>query len=452
MKVKHEIFESWPIPRALVELALPMIFGQLIILVYNLADTFFIGRTNNPLMVAGVSLLLPVFNISITFANLFGVGGGTLISRLMGAGRDDEAKSVSSFCFYMAILSAGLFALSMYIFMTPILRLLGASDDTLNFASQYTFCVIILGAVPTILSMTLSNFLRSTGYSKQAGFGVSMGGIINIFLDPLFMFVILPKGYEVLGAGIATMLSNVIICSYFLITIYRLRGQNILSLSIRNVKASGKNIYSVFAVGVPAAVSVLLFDVTYIIIDKLASGYGDIPLAAVGIVLKAERLPLNVGIGLCMGMMPLAGYNYSAGNYARMREAVSFSRLVGLIIGFVSVVLYEIFAADIMRMFIADVQTVEVGTHFLRARTLATPFMFLCFHPLNFFQAVGQGKTAMYLGIARWAVFNIPLLFVMNYIFGMYGIVWTQVVADILMVIVSIITYKKFEASIKLAN
>ena len=322
-----------------------------------------------------------------------------------------------------------------------------SSDDTLIFAKQYTFCVIVLGGLPTILSMTLSNFLRSTGYAKQAGFGVSMGGVINIFLDPLFMFVILPKGYEVLGAGIATMLSNVIIFSYFLITIYRLRHAGIISLSVRNVKASGRNIYSVFAVGVPAAVAVTLFDVTYIIIDKLASGYGDIPLAAVGIVLKAERLPLNVGIGLCMGMMPLAGYNYSSGNFARMREAVNFSRLVGLAFSFVSVIVYEIFAGDIMRIFIEDVQTVELGTHFLRARTLATPFMFICFHLVNFFQAVGHGDKALFLGASRWAVFNIPLLFVMNYIFGMYGIVWTQVVADILMVIVSIIVYKRFEAS-----
>ncbi len=452
MRGNHEIFESWPIPRALTELALPMIFGQLIILIYNLADTFFIGRTNNPLMVAGVSLLLPVFNISISFANLFGVGGGTLISRLMGAGRDNEANKVSAFCFYMAIFSAGIFALSMYVFMEPILRLLGASDDTLIFAKQYTFCVIVMGGLPTILSMTLSNFLRSTGYAKQAGFGVSMGGIINIFLDPLFMFVILPSGYEVLGAGIATMLSNVIIFSYFLITIYKLGHAGIISLSIRNVKASGRNIYSVFAVGVPAAVAVTLFDVTYIIIDKLVSGYGDIPLAAIGIVLKAERLPLNVGIGLCMGMMPLAGYNYSSGNFARMREAVNFSRLVGLAFSFVSVIVYEIFAGDIMRIFIEDVQTVELGTHFLRARTLATPFMFICFHLVNFFQAVGHGDKALFLGASRWAVFNIPLLFVMNYIFGMYGIVWTQVVADILMVIVSIITYKKFEAGINLVG
>ncbi|MBQ7733448.1 MAG: hypothetical protein IJT58_05470 [Synergistaceae bacterium] len=440
----RQIFESWPIPKALTELALPMIFGQLIILIYNLADTFYIGRTNNPLMVAGVSLLLPVFNISITFANLFGIGGGTLISRLMGAGRDNEAKTVSAFCFYMTIIFAGLFSLLMFAFMEDILRILGASEDTLLFASQYTFCVIVIGAVPTILAMTMSNFLRSTGYAKQAGFGVSMGGIINIILDPVFMFVLLPQGYEVLGAGIATMLSNVITCSYFLIIILKMGDKNIISLSIKNFAASRENIYSVFAVGVPAAVAVTLFDITYIIIDKLASLYGDIPLAAVGIVLKAERLPLNVGIGICQGMMPLAGYNYSSGNFARMREAVNFSRLAGLVIGFVSVALYEIFAADIMRIFIDDAQTVELGTHFLRARTLATPFMFMCFHLVNFFQAVGMGGKALALGSSRWIVFNIPLLFILNYIFGMYGIVWTQVIADVMMAAVSLAVYMNF--------
>ena len=445
----REIFESWPIPKALAELALPMIFGQLIILIYNLADTFYIGRTNNPLMVAGVSLLLPVFNISITFANLFGVGGGTLISRLMGAGRNNEAKSVSSFCFYMTILTAGIYSGLVYIFMRSILNLLGASPDTMIFAEQYTFCVIVIGAIPTILGMTLANFLRSTGYAKQAGFGVSMGGIINIFLDPLFMFVLLPSGYEVLGAGIATMLSNLIICVYFLIVIYRLKN-SILSLAVKNFRASVQNIKSIFYVGVPAAIAVTLFDVTYIIIDKLMSLYGDIPLAAVGIVLKAERLPLNVGIGLCMGMMPLAAYNYSSGNFKRMREAVNFSRLVGLVIGFVSVALYEIFAADIMKIFIEDSQTVELGTQFLRARTLATPFMFICFHLVNFFQAVGMGGRALALGSARWVIFNIPLLFVLNYFFGMYGIVWTQVLADVLMTLVSIIVYERFIAQYKI--
>lgn len=445
----REIFEAWPIPRALFELAIPMIFGQLIVLIYSLADTFYIGRTNNPLMVAGVSLLLPVFNISISFANLFGIGGGTLISRLMGAGKDDEAKTVSAFSFYMSIIFAGLFSLVIFLFMEPALYLFGASKDTLIYSKQYTLCVIIIGAIPTILSMTLANLLRSTGYAKQAGFGVSLGGIINIGLDPLFMFVIMPKGLEVLGAGIATMLSNVITCVYFLITILRLKS-NILSLSIKNIILSRKNASEIFSVGIPAAIATFLFDLAYIIIDKLASSYGDIPLAAIGIVLKAERLPLNVGIGICQGMMPIAAYNYSAGNFRRMREVVSFSRFAGLIFGIASVTLYEIFASQIMRIFIDDAHTIELGTNFLRARCLATPFMFMCFHLVNFFQAVGHGGKALALGAARWAVFNIPLLFMLNYVFGMYGIVWTQVIADIMMTFVSFVVYRRFEAQHKL--
>lgn len=452
MSVNHEdnreIFESWPIPKALAEFAIPMIFGQLIVLIYSLADTFYVGRTNNPLMVAGVSLLLPVFNISVSFANLFGIGGGTLISRLMGAGKDDEAKTVSAFSFYMSIIFAGLFSLIMFVFMNPALRLFGASDDTMTFAGQYAFCVIVIGAIPTVLSMTLSNFLRSTGYSRLSGFGVSMGGIINIILDPLFMFVIMPEGLEVLGAGIATMLSNVITCSYFLVVIYKLRN-NILSLSVKNIMPSRKNIYSIFSVGIPAAISVFLFDLAYIIIDKMASSYGDIPLAAIGIVLKAERLPLSIGIGICQGMMPIAAYNYSSGNFGRMHEVVNYSRKVGLIFGFVSIVLYEIFASGIMRLFIADSRTIELGTNFLRARALATPFMFACFHLVNFFQAVGMGGRSLALGATRWAVLNIPILFVMNYVFGMYGIVWTQVLADVMMTIISLVVYRKFAAQYK---
>ena len=440
----RKIFESLPIPKALAELAVPMIFGQLIILIYSLADTFYIGRTNNPLMVAGVSLLLPVFNISISIANLLGVGGGTLISRLLGAGKEGDAKRVSSFCIYTTIIIAGLFSLIMYVFMIPALMLFGASYETLNYAMQYSFCVIVCGAVPTVLSMTLSSLLRSTGYAKIAGFGISMGGIINIALDPLFMFVLLPEGMEVFGAGIATMLSNVITCSYFITTIYILRDRSNLSLSPFTGFPERKNIWSVFAVGFPAALAVFLFDLTYIIIDKLAAGYGDIPLAAVGIVLKAERLPLNVGIGICQGMMPLAAYNYAAKNFDRMHEAVSYSRKVGLIIGAVSVLMYELFAPVIMRIFIADTETIRLGAEFLRVRALATPFMFMCFHLVNFFQAVGHGGKAMFLGVARWAVFNTPLLFVMNYVFGMYGIVWTQVAADIMMTVCSLMVYRQF--------
>ena len=451
-KNNKEIFEDMPIPRALATLAIPTIIGQLVVLIYSLADTFYIGRTNNPLMVAGVSLILPVYNICISLASLAGVGGGSLISRLLGIREEAQARRVSSFSFYLSLALAVAFSAAMAVFIRPVLDILGASGDTYEYARQYAFCVIVIGSAPTVISLTLSNLLRSVGCARQAGFAVSMGGIINIALDPLFMFVLFPRGMEAAAAGVATMCSNVIVCIYYFILIARMRGATVLTFSPLAGLPSRKNIAAIFFVGVPASLATLLFDLDYVVIDKLATGYGDIPLAAIGIVLKAERLPLNVGIGLCQGMMPLAAYNYAAGNHARMKKSVSFSRLVGLIIAAVSIVLYEIFAQDIMRFFLDDAQTVEIGAAFLRVRCLATPFMFICFHFVNLFQAVGRGDRALVLAVLRWAVFNIPMLLIFNAIFGMYGIVWTQMTADICTALISIAVYRRFARSLAQAH
>ena len=285
-----EIFETLPVPKAVREMALPTIFSQLIVLIYNMADTFYLGRTNNPYMVAGASLILPVFNICLSLAGLTGMGGGALISRLLGEKREDEAKKVSSFSFYLSIVVTAVFSLAMFVLMKPILGLLGASGNTIHYARQYAFCVIVLGGIPTVLSNVMSNLLRSVGMSKKAGFGITMGGILNIALDPLFMFVLLPEGNEVLGVGIATLISNCIACSYFLCVIYRNRKQSAVSFRIRQGMPDRKSIGSIFNVGIPAAIATLLFDIDYVVIDKLMASYDDIALAAVGIVLKAERL------------------------------------------------------------------------------------------------------------------------------------------------------------------
>lgn len=437
-----------PIPKALFTLAVPTIIGQLVVLIYSLADTFYIGRTNNPLMIAGASLILPVYNICISIAGLAGVGGGTLISRLLGAGREEAAGRVSAFSFYLSIGLSLLFSAAVLLFMEPLLLALGASGDTYGYARQYAFCVIVLGALPTVLSVTMSNLLRSVSCARQAGFGVSMGGIINIFLDPLFMFVLFPSGMETAAAGIATMCSNVIVCVYYLGVILRMRGSTVLTFSPRAGLPDGKHMYSVFFVGIPAALATLLFDLAYVVIDKLATGYGDIPLAAMGIVLKAERLPLNVGLGLCQGMMPIAAYNYSSGSHERMKQVVSLSRMAGLVTAAVSIVMYELFASNIIHLFINDPETIRIGANFLRVRCLATPFMFMCFHLVNLFQAVGKGNNALLLAVVRWAVFNIPMLFLFNAVFGMYGIVCTQIAADICTVMVSFYVYHRFERSI----
>lgn len=197
----------------------------------------------------------------------------------------------------------------------------------------------------------------------------------------------------------------------------------------------------IFGVGLPAAAGIFFFDLCTIFINRLSASYGDIQLAAIGIVLKAERLPLNIGVGICMGMVPLLAYNYSSGDRERMDAIFTFGRAVGLAIGLASVVLYYIFAPVIMQAFIGDAETVRYGTHFLRARCFATPLMFLCFSMVHFTQAIGRGSESFWLAVIRQLVFNIPLLFLLNRLFGMTGIVWTQALADFCTVIISYIIY-----------
>jgi len=445
-----EIFEELPVLKALRIMAVPTIFSQIIILIYNLADTFFVGKTNNPYMVAGASLILPVFNVCISIAGLTGVGGGALISRLLGENRPDEAKKVSAYSFYLSIIIAAVFSVGMLVFLHPILNLLGASENTYLYAKQYAICVIVFGAIPTVLSNVLSNFLRSVGVSKEAGFGITLGGLLNIVLDPLFMFVILPKGNEILGVGIATFLSNCVSCIYFFVVIYKIRKQSVISLSIKTGLPERKSIESIFNVGIPSAISILLFDLDYVVIDKLMAGYNDIAMAAIGIVLKAERLPLNVGIGLCQGMMPIIAYNYSAKNQKRINDTIKCSLIIGLMVSAFSIIIYEITAKLIINVFISEAQTVALGTNFIRIRILATPLMFCSFFTVHLFQGFGEGSKALFLGVMRWAVFNIPMLFILNHFIGVYGIVWSQVTADVLTVTLSYIVYSKYMKKLKI--
>lgn len=436
-----EIFETKPVSFSLAKMAIPTIVSQLITLIYNIADTWFIGQTDNPYMVAASSLVLTVFLMTMAIANLFGVGGGSLVVRLLGSKDEEEAKKVASLSLVLAVVTSLIFSALCFIFMNPLLRLLGASDNTIGYARQYLMFVVVIGGLPTVLANAMSAMVRNIGYSKEAGFGLGMGGVLNVILDPIFMFVILPDGYEVAGAALATMLSNMITLVYFTFVYRRLEGETVLSLPRGIEKIRRESLSSLFSVGIPAAMSLFLFDLTNIVINRLAAGHGDIELAAIGIVLKVERLPLNIGIGICLGMMPLAAYNYASKNYKRMKDFFKAARLAGLIVSVLCVVFYRVFASYIIGAFISDADTVRFGTEFLQSRCFATPFMFLSFHMVHFMQAVDRGKVSFQLAVIRQIFLNIPVLFLMNYLFGMSGIVWTQLIADMINVVISYIIY-----------
>ncbi len=442
----RHIFGEMPPGRALATMAVPSIVGQLIVLIYNLADTYFIGQTLDPLKVAGVSLILPVHNICIALTVLSGTGAGTRVAYLLGKGKLEEAKKASSFGVMVAFLISLTFSLGVFAGMDALLPLLGADGENGLYARQYVTCVVVLGGVPTVLSGVLAALLRSDGYSREASVGITGGGLLNIALDPLFMYVLLPEGMEILGVGLATLTSNCCSFLFFLFVIARNRKKSVIRVLPAGGMPEKATAAAIVALGLPAMLGTLLFDVDYMVLDKLmVNGYGNDALAAIGIVLKAERLPLNVGIGICQGMIPIIAFNYSAKNYTRMDVVSRLAKRAGLIVGALSVLLYELFAPQILHFFIPGAPaTEEMGAFFLRLRCLATPLMFLSFFCTHLFQCYGESRTAGLLGIGRWAVFNIPMLFLLNALLGSTGLVLSQLSADILNVTLSFVLYKRY--------
>ena len=446
---KTEVFETMPVPKALAVMALPTVASQVIVLLYNIADTWFIGRTNNPYMIGAASLVLALFLSMAALSNLFGVGGGNLMARLLGKQDFDEARKTASYSIAMAAITALAFSLLCLAFMDPLLRALGASDNTMRYARQYLLFTVVLGGVPTVLSLCMPMLLRNAGYAREAGFGVGLGGVLNITLDPLFMFVLLPDGYQVLGAALATMLSNVVSLVYFILVYRRLRGQTVLELPRRIEKLTGESKRSFYSVGIPAAVILLLYDAVNIVLNRLAVGHGDLALAAVGIVLKVERLPVNIGLGVCLGMVPLVGYNYARRDFQRMDSFFSAARLVVLAVALVSAVCFWLFAEPIVGAFIDDAETVRLGTAFLKGRCVAVPFMLLGFHIVNFMQAVDKGKVSFLLSVIRHLLLNIPAMIVGNALFGLPGLIWSQAVSDGVNIIVTYLIYFRVRKKIE---
>lgn len=455
VKDKRILFESERPVKALAVMAVPTVASQLILLIYNIADTWFIGRTNDPAMIGASNLALTVYLVAASVANVFGVGGGSLMARLIGEKKDDDARKVASYSIIASGIAAAVFALLTLIFMTPLLTLLGADEATMTYGKQYLFTTVVLGSIPTVLSMSMPQLLRNAGYSKEAGLGVGLGSILNVALDPLFMFVILPKGYEVLGAGIATMLSNFISFAFFVIVYRKVRDESVLKVSFKREKILKDELKSLYMVGVPAAISIFLFDLVTIVINRLVTTYGDhtTPLAAMGIVLKLERIPINTGLGVCLGMVPLIAYNFGSGNTKRMN---SFSELARWIItGFAAVcsIIFFFFAKPLVGAFIEEEETVRLGIMFLQGRCLALPFMMIGYHTINFMNAVNKGKVSFLLAILRHVIILIPAMIIMNSLWGLTGLVWSQVVADVINAAASVVIFVKVKKqSLKLAT
>ena len=438
---KTVIFEKMEVPKALFIMSLPAILSQIVILIYNLADTYFIGRTNNAFMVGAVSLVLAFYLMLVVIANIFGVGGGSLITRLLGANKIEEARKVSSYTIIWTIIVAITFSLLTLALMEPILKLLGASEDTIDYAKEYILYTVVIGGLPTVLAMMLPMLIRNVGYSKESSFGIIFGALLNIGLDPLFMFVVFPKGYEVVGAGIATMISNFLAATYFIIVVFKLRNKTVLSFPKRFEKLEKESYKSFYMVGVPAGLIMLLFNIVSIVFTRIGATYSDSTLAAIGIILKIERIPLNITLGTCLGMVPCVAYNYAKKDYKRMNNFFYLSLAFTLLFTIICMFIFFFLAEPLVSIFIKDEGVISIGAMLLKARSFYIPFMAIGFVIINYIQAINHGKESFLLTVSRHLVLSIPLMLILNFTLGLSALSWSQLIADIAQAIISILAF-----------
>ena len=432
---KIDVFENYPVYKALITLALPTILGMLVNVFYNMVDTFFVGKTNDPNQVAAVSLTMPIYLVLMSFGSIYGIGGASYISRCLGSKNYDKAKKVSSFVFYASVATGLVCMIIFFVFLENILKLSGASSNTYSFAKDYLL-IVAIGAIFVVCQMSMGQVVRSEGASKEAMFGMMLGTVINIILDPI---MILYMNMGVAGAALATIIGNA--CSFFYYTFYIIKKSTFLSINIKDFLISSDILSNVFSIGFPVFMNNVLISVANILINNFASRYNDNVVAGLGVLLMF--------IGLGQGVQPFIGYNFASKNYKRMNASIKLSCLISFISGVLFLIFAFIFSKELIRIFIDNDEVIEYGSKFLIAAYSVAPVIGFQFIFMSTFQALGKALPSLILSICRQGLAFVPAIYIGTKFFGINGIIWSQPIADIASIVLSAIMYIYIYRSVK---
>lgn len=427
-----------PIPKAVMQLAIPTVISSLVMVIYNLADTYFVGMLNDPIQNAAVTLAAPVLLAFNAINNLFGVGSSSMMSRALGSKDMDTVYKSSAFGFYCALFSGLLFSVLYTVFSAPLLVVLGANAETAQATGGYLMWTVSFGAAPAILNVVMAYLVRAEGASLHASIGTMSGCLLNILLDPIF---VLPWGLNLgaAGAGCATFISNCVACLYFFVLLFVRRGRTYVCINPRQFRPTMRIVRGVCGVGIPASIQNLLNVTGMTVLNNFAASFGSDAVAAMGIAQKINTVPFQVALGVSQGIMPLISYNYASGNTRRMKKTFFFTARISLSFLFLVMIAYLVFAGDLVRMFMDNEQIVAYGTSFLRGMCLAMPFLCMDFLAVGVFQACGLGKEAFIFAVLRKIVLEIPALFILNWLFPLYGLAYAQLVAEVILAAAAII-------------
>ncbi len=439
---RQTLFEQAPIPKAVMTLAVPTILSSLVMVLYNLADTWFVGLLNDPIQNAAVTLAAPVLLAFNAVNNLFGVGTSSLMSRALGSRQYDTVRRASAFGFYCTLLCGALISLGCWVFLSPLLGLLGAKPENMLATAEYLKWTTVWGAAPSILNVVLAYLVRSEGAALHASIGAMSGCLLNIVLDPVF---ILPAGLNMgaAGAGLATFLSNCAACCYFLVLLFVKRRSTYVCVDPRQFAFRREIAFGIFAVGIPASIQNLLNVTGMTILNNFASAFGSQAVAALGIAQKLTVIPFHIALGTSQGVMPLVSYNYASGNIRRMKGSFWFT--ARLAVGFLLVMTagYYVFAPALIGAFMKNEAIIAYGTRFLRGLCLAMPLIGMDFMAVGAFQATGKGQLSLLFAILRKVVLEIPAQFLLNALWPLYGLAYAQPAAEAVLSVAAVLVLRR---------
>ena len=434
MNRKQEIlFRESTVWKAIFAMAIPAMINILVMILYNIADMFFIGQLGSSAQVAAVSISSPVFTMMMAFGSMIGGGGCALIARTLGAKDIQHVSLYSSLCCWGSVLIGAVFAVVVLLFQNPILKMLGANEEIWEHARTY-LSILALGAPIMIFTTSMGNVVRSEGAVKEGMTGNLISTVTNVVLDPLFILVF---RWGVAGAAVATVIGNIAGAAYLIH--YILCKGSYLSLSPKLAAMVPGDFRKVIAIGLPNGTNNILSSVSAALANNLLVTYGTVAVAAMAASGKSTTIISMIQMGICMGVQPLMAYSYGAKNLPRIRETVKKLGILTFGFGLATTLLCFFQSKNIIHLFLKDPSALELGTQMIRLRVLTGPFLGFYYISSNFLQASGNAKMSMLVSLLRQGIFFIPLIYVMNAMFGVTGNICAHIAADTLAALVGVI-------------
>lgn len=431
-----------PIKKAIAHLSIPMMIGMSAGTIYNVINAYFIGLMNDTAMISAITLGLPIFTVLMAFGNMFGVGGGTFITRLVAKNEDEKAKKVAGYTFYASIISGILLGIIAFLSIGPIVKLLGADANTLSYTTQYSTTLFTDG-FSIILNFALEQIVRSEGASKESMYGMFISVIISTILDVLFILIL---NMHVYGAALSIILANIASSIYY-IWYLETKSENLKGF-LHFFKLSLKDQTEIYKIGVSELIQSAFLIVTTLLLNNFSIQHGEGVVASFGIALRIVQIPEFFTMGIVLGVMPLIAYNFSNKNLSRLKESIKYSTLFIFVISVLFAGIVYIFRNQVMHAFSSDTSVLQIGSYILVAMLISTIFNGLTALFMTIYQASGEGIATGIMAISQGCLY-IPVVITLHYFYGLHGLIWSMTITEITTCLIGIVLFIIYNKKLK---